>query len=329
MYTVFGERRLRRAPGTGRTARMTLIGATAATFVLLLSVASPLAAQSLRGSSHSMDIQNRIAHQHDFTYIATPGQVRRFVSGGYLVPVRSNGEFIVHNGVSFPYAREEVRTFLKRLGAQYRRGCGKRLVVTSLTRPKNRQPRNASSESVHPTGMAVDLRRSRSAKCRAWLERVLLTLERQGVLEATREYYPPHYHIAVFPRPYVQYVASLNEHRDAGQEEPSNGAPAGEHLVRAGDTLWEIAKSAGISVQAIRVANELSSNRIKPGQRLTIPGAGVRIASAAYDYRVQRGDSLWEIAQTHSTSVDRIRAVNSLPSNRIRPGQVLTVPAGQ
>lgn len=312
---------------------MTLIGATAATFVLLLSVASPLAAQSLRGSSHSMDIQNRMARQHDFTYIATPGQVRRFVSGGYLVPVRSNDDFIVHNGVSFPYAREEVRTFLERLAAQYRRGCGKRLVVTSLTRPKNRQPRNASSESVHPTGMAVDLRRSRSAKCRAWLERVLLTLERQGVVEATREYYPPHYHIAVFPQPYVQYVADLKQRQEVDQEgnqqEPSGSAPASEHLVRAGDTLWNIARTAGVSVQAIRVANELSSNRIKPGQRLTIPGAGVRMASAAYDYRVQRGDSLWEIAQAHSTSVDRIRAANGLPSNRIRPGQVLTVPGGQ
>lgn len=308
---------------------MSLIGAKAAIFVLVSSVASPLAAQSLRGSSSSLNIQNHMARQHDFTYIATPNQVRQFVNGGYLVPVRSNDEYIVHNGVSFPYARKEVRTFLKRLGGQYRRGCGKRLVVTSLTRPKNRQPRNASSESVHPTGMAVDLRRSRSAKCRAWLEQVLLTLERQGVLEATREYYPPHYHIAVFPRPYVQHVARLNQRQSADQEAPSGSGSTSEHLVRAGDTLWNIARAAGVSVQAIRVANELPSNRIKPGQRLTIPGAGVRMASAAYDYRVQRGDSLWEIAQAHSTSVDRIRAANGLPSNSIRPGQVLTVPAGQ
>ncbi len=52
------------------------------------------------------------------------------------------------------------------------------------------------------------------------------------------------------------------------------------------------------------------------------------MASAGYDYRVQRGDSLWDIAQTHSTSVDQIRAENGLRSDRIQPGQVLTVPAG-
>lgn len=308
-----------------RTVPMVLIGVAVATLLLLSSVVSPLAAQSLRGSSGSMDAQNQMARQHGYTYITTPSQVRQFVGAGYLVPIRGNGDFRIHQGVSFPYAREAVRTFLERLGAQYHRGCGERLVVTSLTRPKTRQPRNASSESVHPTGMAVDLRRSRSARCRAWLEQVLLSLERQGVLEATREYWPPHYHIALFPEPYVRYVAGLNNR----EETPSGDGPAHQYVVRAGDSLWKIARATGASVRAIRVANELSSSRIHPGQHLTIPGAGMRMASAGLDYRVQRGDSLWEIAQAHSTSVDRIQAANGLPSNRIRPGQVLTVPTAQ
>jgi hypothetical protein len=67
---------------------------------------------------------------------------------------------------------------------------------------------NASAISVHPTGMAIDLRRSDSSGCRQWLETVLLDLEGKGVIEATREQYPPHYHVAVFPNPYLQYVAS-------------------------------------------------------------------------------------------------------------------------
>ena len=62
--------------------------------------------------------------------------------------------------------------------------------------------------SVHPTGMAADLRRSDSSGCRQWLETVLLDLEGKGVIEATREQYPPHYHVAVFPNPYLQYLAS-------------------------------------------------------------------------------------------------------------------------
>ena len=82
-------------------------------------------------------------------------------------------------------------------------------MVTSLTRPLSRQPRNASSRSVHPTGMALDVRRSNSRSCRSWLESVLLSLEGSGVLEATRESYPPHYHIAVYPQPYARYVDNL------------------------------------------------------------------------------------------------------------------------
>ena len=110
--------------------------------------------------------------------------------------------------VSFPYARPEVKTFVERLSEQYRAACGERLVVTSLTRPITRQPPNASVISVHPTGMAADLRRSDSPGCRQWLETVLLDLEGKGVIEATREQYPPHYHVAVFPNPYLQYLAS-------------------------------------------------------------------------------------------------------------------------
>jgi len=55
----------------------------------------------------------------------------------------------------------------------------------------------------------VDLRIPRSAANRRWLERTLLSLEDRIVLDATRERYPAHYHVAVFPREYVKYVAQL------------------------------------------------------------------------------------------------------------------------
>ncbi len=103
--------------------------------------------------------------------------------------------------VSFPYARPEVKTFLEQLSSAYHAACGEPLVVTSMVRPISRQPRNASPISVHPTGMAVDLRRSDRHGCRQWLESTLLALEGEGMIEATRERWPPHYHVAVFPDP--------------------------------------------------------------------------------------------------------------------------------
>ncbi len=44
-----------------------------------------------------------------------------------------------------------------------------------------------------------------------------------------------------------------------------------EHVVEAGDTLWEIAQRYGSSVEAIRTANELGERPIRPGQRLSVP----------------------------------------------------------
>ncbi|HVR11814.1 MAG TPA: DUF5715 family protein [Thermoanaerobaculia bacterium] len=146
--------------------------------------------------------QNLVAQQHDYSYLRTTQEVMQAVESGSLVPVRGNQDFeLAGSEVSFPYARPEVKTFLEQLGQAYRASCGEPLVVTSLVRPISRQPWNASPISVHPTGMAVDLRRSDRRGCRQWLESTLLALEGEGMVEATREHWPPHYHVAVFPDP--------------------------------------------------------------------------------------------------------------------------------
>ena len=221
-------------------------------------------AQSLRGSRGALDLQTAQAVSHDFTYLGGAGQLRRFVAAGYLVPVDSNRDYWLKD-VSFPVARPEVRLFIGRLASQYRRACGERLVVTSLTRPLSHQPRNASDRSVHPTGMALDLRRP-AGRCRRWLERTLLSLESRGVLEATAERHPPHYHVAVFPEHYASYVDKLTGLGASGLR-----VSLRSHTVRRGDTLWQIARQHDTSPRALRQANRLSSNRIHPGQRLTVP----------------------------------------------------------
>lgn len=232
---------------------------------LLLVSASPSHAQSLRGSSRSLDLQNDVALQHDFTYIRTSAQAKWFVDHGYLVRVRGSADYGVKN-ISHPYARPEVALFVSRLGSQYRSACGEQMVVTSLTRPTTRQPRNASPRSVHPTGMALDLRRSRNRGCRGWLEGVLLSLEGAGVLEATYERSPPHYHVALFPNQYASYVERI---RSAGLTE----ATKREYRVQRGDSLWSIAKRHGTSIAELRAANDLSGSRIYAGQMLNVPAS--------------------------------------------------------
>lgn len=258
-----------------------------AALVLLLSSSALVgtvqgASNPLRGSRASLIVQNQVARDHDFTYLESAADVRDFVADGYLVRVRPSADVRLVR-VSFPYARPEVKLFVDRLGAQYRAACGEPLVVTSLTRPKSRQPRNASKLSVHPTGMAVDLRRPAKPRCRAWLERVLIALQQEMVLEATRERRPPHYHVALFPGPYARYVARLSD--DGAPDEPPTLAalqpspPAEEvaatveYRVRRGDTLWTISRRHATTVRELLAANHLSRPRIRPGQLLTIPVA--------------------------------------------------------
>jgi hypothetical protein len=236
--------------------------------VLCCLAAAGVEAQTLRGSPASVERQYRVAQEHNFTFLRTRQQVNQFVERGYLVRLPGNSDYVLAN-VSHPVARPEVKLFIERLSSQYRASCGERLVVTSLTRPLNAQPPNASPRSVHPTGMAVDLRVSQNQACRSWLERTLLSLERQGVISATRERRPPHYHVSVFPRQYARYVASL-------QDRPATPGRVGEvvvYQVRRGDSLWTIARRHGVDVDTLKEANRLNGSRIYAGQTLRIPSA--------------------------------------------------------
>ncbi|HEX8395307.1 MAG TPA: DUF5715 family protein [Longimicrobium sp.] len=164
---------------------------------------------TLRGSPASMVHQHDVAKASDYSFLRDAAEVRRLAAQGYLVRIRPTDNYRLAR-VSHPYARPEVATFLDRLSAQYRDACGERLVVTSLTRPTSGQPRNAHKLSVHPAGMAADLRISTRAQCRAWLEGALLGLEARGVLDVTRERMPPHYHVAVFPGAYSAYLERID-----------------------------------------------------------------------------------------------------------------------
>lgn len=247
----------------GHSARRIPLGSALLASVLL-AAAAPLAAQSLRGSQSSLQRQNAEARRHGFTFLQTPSDVIGFVEKGILVPVTPNNDFVLKE-VSFPYARPEVRTFVERLAHRYHEVCREELVVTSLTRARTRQPSNASRQSVHPTGMALDLRRSWSRGCRAWLEGVLLTMEQQGLLEAALERNPPHYHIALFPSQYRAYLRQL-EHDPAEHEFQTL-----RYRVARGDTLHKIAREHRTTIEAVKASNGLRSSLIYPGQVLVIP----------------------------------------------------------
>jgi LysM repeat protein len=254
--------------------------------ILFSAPSGALEAQTLKGSKQAMQRQNRVAQQHDYTFLRSASEVKRFAEAGYLERLAGNDDYELAS-VSYPYARPAVRVFVERLASQHRAACGEKLVVTSLTRPTSEQPGNAHALSVHPAGMAVDLRVSGKAACRNWLERTLMSLERQGVLDAIRENRPPHYHVALFPTQYTQYLARLGAGRSAARL-ASAEAPAETNT---------------------RLAVAVQSDPDNLGA-----------------YRVNRGDSLWSIARRHGTTVEALKSLNNLRNSRIVAGQVLSVP---
>lgn len=332
--------------------------------------------------------QNAVAREHDYSFLRTSGQVNRFVDLGLLVELPGNSHYELAR-VSFPYARPAVKTFIERLSSQYHAACGERLVVTSLTRPEARQPRNSSDLSVHPAGMAVDLRVSQRARCRKWLESTLLSLEDRDLVDVTRERHPPHYHVAVFPHPYENYVAALKSRASArlaaaeskaaepeaadakvavAESTPvqvvATSAPASagaspaaveQYEVRRGDTLWGLARKFGVTVDALKEVNDLGTARIMAGQTLTVAradapapsaasGAAAAVVAAAslpaesgpaepapaaapVRYEVRPGDTLWDIARTHGITVDELKSANGLSTARIKAGQTLALPS--
>lgn len=130
-------------------------------------------------------------------FYETSTQVRRAIVRGELVALPGNANYTVSN-VRTPYVRPQTKSFIADLAVDYRRTCGKPMVVTSATRPMSRKLVNSSSLTVHPTGMAVDLRKP-SGRCLTWLRKTLLAAERRGAIEATEERRPPHFHVAVLP----------------------------------------------------------------------------------------------------------------------------------
>jgi len=244
-----------------------------AALAAMMLLAGGAQAQTLRGSRGSVERMYNQARGQDLTFYRSGRGVRSAAAEGELVRLRGNEHYRVADA-SYPYALPTTRTFVQRLAAQYHDACGERLVVTSATRPRSLKLRNSVAESVHPSGMAVDVRRPTRGSCLRWLRQTLLDVEGEGVIEAIEEHHPPHFHIAVFPAQYRRYLAN----RDGGSDRPSprrasarSGSSRSTYRVRQGDTLLAIARRTGTTVAKIKDANDLRSSRLQIGQRLVIP----------------------------------------------------------
>ena len=98
------------------------------------------------------------------------------------------------------------------------------------------------------------------------------------------------------------------------------------YIVKSGDTLYSIASKYGISVNALKNYNNLTTNVLSIGQKLNIPVTSEQPSSNYLDYAVKKGDSLYSIASKYNTGVSDIMKINNLNTSLLNIGMVLKIP---
>lgn len=120
------------------------------------------------------------------------------------------------------------------------------------------------------------------------------------------------------------------------------------YKVRSGDNLGKIAGKYHVTVNQLKSWNNLKSSTIRVGQTLYIytsggpaPAAKASSTSASKPktstssasstsgqsttYKVKKGDSLYKIARTYGTTVDKLMKHNGIGSN-LKVGQIIRIP---
>ena len=185
-----------RHPPPRRAERPARAPGLALALALLLPAASLRAQVTLRGSTRSVERAHATAVARGLPFHRSRATIERGARGGAYVRLVNTATYRLR-GVGVPYVLPSTHALLGELAARYRRQCGERLVVTSGMRLTISRLINSTPKSVHPTGLAFDLRAPRG-RCRGWIRRELLALERSGVVDATEERFPPHLHVVVY-----------------------------------------------------------------------------------------------------------------------------------
>jgi hypothetical protein len=130
--------------------------------------------------------------------IANSRNFNQLVATGQLVKLEGSNIQMKSDKV-IAYVLPSTKTVVLQLAHDFgQAGCGTLGISDALRLDDRSKPDNASPDSVHTRGMAVDVRvNGLSADCKSWLQTYLLDQETAQVVDATEEILKPHMHVVV------------------------------------------------------------------------------------------------------------------------------------
>ena len=93
------------------------------------------------------------------------------------------------------------------------------------------------------------------------------------------------------------------------------------YTVVKGDSLWKIAKNYNKPVTELIEMNNLKDLTLQIGQQLLVP----KELEEENTYIVQKGDTLWKVANKFNLTVDKLKELNDLNTNLLSIGQQLII----
>ena len=111
-------------------------------------------------------------------------------------------------------------------------------------------------------------------------------------------------------------VENANYMNELINDLPNNKIQWIHYKIRSGDCLSKIAKRYSTSISLIKKVNRLSTNRIIVNDDLLIPKVvddTINDDEPHYtEYKIKRGDSLWDLSKTFNVSIDKIAIWNDI-----------------
>jgi len=99
------------------------------------------------------------------------------------------------------------------------------------------------------------------------------------------------------------------------------------YIVKKGDSLYQIAKNNNLTVEELKKINNINNNILSIGQKLILPTENNNESKPTITYTVQKGDSLYQIANKYNTTVENLKKINNLINSNLSIGQILKVPS--